>query len=189
MSHTQFNGYNAFFVPAHDILTTLLTLLAHASTSPVPEATILASRTNTTSQPLPYHAGVVALTVDRLVSRVCGVPSHGWIYRDTSLTTLAAVRERVEAALAMLRAADKDVVNQRCAEGMLMLPDDDAEGGQSEVPVHVYVSSFNLTYQWFHLVKVYDLLVMAGVEIGKEEFMVDFNKTLVGKPGLWSETK
>ncbi|KAJ6780279.1 hypothetical protein PWT90_08467 [Aphanocladium album] len=184
MAHTLFNGYNVFFVPAADVVTTALSLLARAESSPS-SATLLAARTHETMITLQQHLAIIATCVDKLVARTCGTPAQGWGYFDDGLTTYVALRARLEAAVALLKNADKDVVNARVASGGLMLPNGD--GGEDEVPLHVYVSSFNVSYLYFHLVTAYNILRKEGVELGKKDYMVCFNETLGGKPLLWKE--
>ncbi|OAA42537.1 hypothetical protein ISF_09709 [Cordyceps fumosorosea ARSEF 2679] len=142
MNCSNINGYNAFFVPAYDVVATTLSLLRHAESAPN-ASSLLAARTHETMMPLSAHCGIVATCVYKLVSRVCN---------------------RLLAAQALLTATDKDVVNARIATGTLMPPSDD---GETEVSVHVYVSSFNLPYLFFHLVTIYNIPREEGVDPGQ----------------------
>lgn len=184
MAH-QFNGYNAFFVPAADVVSTTLSFLTHAESSSSPaSSTLLEARTHPDMLPFRAHCAIVATCVDKLVSRVCGTSAHGWGYHDSDLTSYAALRTRLEAALRLLRDADPAAVSARIATGTLMLPGDD---GEEEVPLHVYVSAFNMSYQYFHMVTAYNILRKEGVPLGKRDYMVRFNSTLDGQPLLWEK--
>lgn len=181
MACSQFNGYNAFFVPAFDIVATALSLLTVAESSP--KATLLlTARTHETMIPFSGQCGIIATCIDKLVSRVCGISSQGWSYHD-ALPSYTTVRERLLAAQALLKNADPDAVNTRIATGTLMLPSDH---GEAEVPLHTYVSSFNMSYLFFHLVTAYNILRKEGVELGKSDYMLVFNETLGGQPLLWA---
>ncbi|OAR00163.1 hypothetical protein LLEC1_01990 [Akanthomyces lecanii] len=174
MAHSQFNGYNAFFVPAFDIVATTLSLLTVAKSSP--NAVLLpTARTHETMIPFSSHCGIIATCIDKLVSRVCGTSPQGWGYHDP-LPSYATCGN------ALLKSADQDAVNTRIATGILLLPSED---GETEVPLHTYVSSFNMSYLFFHLVTAYNILRKEGVELGKNDYMLVFNRTLDGKPLLW----
>ncbi|KAJ4146069.1 hypothetical protein LMH87_004899 [Akanthomyces muscarius] len=180
MAHSQFNGYNAFFVPAFDIVATTLSLLTVAESSPN-ATTLLTARTHETMIPFSGQCGIIATCIDKLVSRVCDISPQGWGYHD-ALPSYATVRGRLHAAQALLKNADQDTVNTSIATGTLTLPLDD---GEAEVPLHTYVTSFNMSYLFFHLVTAYNILRKEGVELGKNGYMLVFNETLGGKPLLW----
>lgn len=178
---SQLTGYNAFFAPASDILTTLTTLLSLAESSPQASA-LLGARTHATMLPLSFQFSVACTTVDKIISRVCGVDPQGWPYDDASLDSYPAIRARLAAAQALLRGADEELVNMRCKEGTISLPNED--GSRTDTPVSVWLSAFALPNMYFHLGTAYNILRGQGLELGKGVYLGAFNETLSGNPGL-----
>lgn len=63
----------------------------------------------------------------------------------------------------VLKNADKETVMERVAHGAVLLPTGTGEETEA-VPVNVFVSSFSMSYLYFHLVTAYNIL---GCGIGQ----------------------
>ena len=86
---------------------------------------------------------------------------------DPEVTSLAQAYEHIANIKKLL--ADIQVEDEKLAEEIRL---DLGEGLYAELKGSIYVNEFLIPNFYFHLVTAYDILRMAGVQIGKKDYMM-----------------
>ncbi|KAK5659083.1 hypothetical protein OQA88_1172 [Cercophora sp. LCS_1] len=153
-------------------LRTLLHLLQKATTyskdQNLPRTTIPAWRLHADMKPFTFQVQMVTNMAKRTAERLTGKPQDSFADKDE--TTLDELAARVTKAVRMLQRVDRaDVVAHGNAREKLAI-----RGREMDVTPREFVDEFAQPNFFFHLVMVYSLLRMHGVEVGKFDYLGGF---------------
>ena len=138
--------------------------VAHAEANGVDPETYLSLRLAEDMHPLSKQVQIACDSPKLCIARLSGIaaPVH-----DDSEKTIVELKARIASTLAYIASVPRETVDgQEAKEVTLTFP-----GGEMKFSGQQYVTGFALPNFYFHLTTVYALLRVAGVPLGKRDYM------------------